>query len=189
MFVGMTCMVGVAIFVVVSTVIIQYLHQHQQNICVHSIHVRLSSDETIICEKNYRQYGSIISIRTMTCIIISSFHVRLFISHHLLYSWALQAAVAAGEVSFGLGTDTAGSVRVPASYCGLYGMRPSHERVDLRGCLPMAPSFDTGTPPPPPIAYSAARALFTDCCLVSACVESLMTATHRQCFVSGRFAR
>jgi len=54
------------------------------------------------------------------------------------------AAVAAGEVSFGLGTDTAGSVRVPASYCGLYGMRPSHERVDLRGCLPMAPSFDTG---------------------------------------------
>ena len=57
---------------------------------------------------------------------------------------ALQAAVAGGEADVGLGTDTAGSVRVPASYCGLYGVRPSHERVDLRGCAPMAPSFDTG---------------------------------------------
>lgn len=54
------------------------------------------------------------------------------------------AAVAAGEVDIGLGTDTAGSVRIPASYCDLYGMRPSHERVDLRGAAPMAPSFDTG---------------------------------------------
>lgn len=54
------------------------------------------------------------------------------------------AAVAAGEVDIGLGTDTAGSVRVPGSYCGLYAMRPSHERVDLRGAAPMAPSFDTG---------------------------------------------
>lgn len=52
--------------------------------------------------------------------------------------------MAGGEADVGLGTDTSGSVRVPASYCGLYGVRPSHERVDLRGCAPMAPSFDTG---------------------------------------------
>ena len=39
---------------------------------------------------------------------------------------------------------SAGSIRVPASYCGLFGFRPSHERVSLQGALPMAPSFDTG---------------------------------------------
>lgn len=39
---------------------------------------------------------------------------------------------------------TAGSVRVPASYCGLCGFRPSHERVSLQHSIPMAPSFDTG---------------------------------------------
>lgn len=38
----------------------------------------------------------------------------------------------------------AGSVRVPASYCGLCGFRPSHERVSLQHAIPMAPSFDTG---------------------------------------------
>ena len=52
-------------------------------------------------------------------------------------------AVAAGYADVALGTDTAGSVRVPASYCGLCGFRPTHGRVDAtRGCVPLAPSFD-----------------------------------------------
>jgi amidase len=54
------------------------------------------------------------------------------------------AAVAGGLVEFALGSDTGGSVRLPASYCGIYGIRPSHGRVPLEGAMPLAPSFDTG---------------------------------------------
>jgi Asp-tRNA(Asn)/Glu-tRNA(Gln) amidotransferase A subunit family amidase len=53
------------------------------------------------------------------------------------------AAVAAGQADIGLGTDTAGSIRVPASVCGLYGMRPTHGAVPDAGALHLAPSFDT----------------------------------------------
>lgn len=53
------------------------------------------------------------------------------------------AAVAAGIVDTALGTDTGGSVRVPASFCGLYGIRPTHGRLNLSGMLPQAPSSDT----------------------------------------------
>jgi amidase len=52
-------------------------------------------------------------------------------------------AVAGGLADFALGTDTGGSVRVPASFCGLYGMRPSHGAVPLDGVMPFAPSYDT----------------------------------------------
>ncbi|MCU1675899.1 MAG: Amidase [Frankiales bacterium] len=52
------------------------------------------------------------------------------------------AAVAAGLADIGLGTDTAGSIRVPASYCGLFGIRPTHGRVPTDGLVPLAPSFD-----------------------------------------------
>jgi amidase len=52
------------------------------------------------------------------------------------------AAVAAGLAGIGLGTDTAGSIRVPAASCGLFGFRPSHGLVCTRGVLPLAPSFD-----------------------------------------------
>lgn len=53
------------------------------------------------------------------------------------------AAVARGWADLGLATDTAGSIRVPASYCGLYGWRPTHGAVPTGGLLPLAPSFDT----------------------------------------------
>lgn len=53
------------------------------------------------------------------------------------------AAVAAGLCDTALGTDTGGSVRVPASFCGLYGIRPTHGRLDTTGMLPQAPSSDT----------------------------------------------
>jgi amidase len=53
------------------------------------------------------------------------------------------AAVAAGLCDTALGTDTGGSVRVPSSFCGLYGIRPTHGRVDVTGMLPQAPSSDT----------------------------------------------
>ncbi|MGQ0749569.1 MAG: amidase [Betaproteobacteria bacterium] len=53
------------------------------------------------------------------------------------------AAVAAGLCDFALGSDTGGSVRAPASYCGIYGIRPTHGRVSLEGACPLAASFDT----------------------------------------------
>ncbi|GAA4695953.1 hypothetical protein GCM10023215_37380 [Pseudonocardia yuanmonensis] len=53
------------------------------------------------------------------------------------------SAVALGQVLVGLGTDTAGSIRVPASYQGLVGIRTTHGAVPLDGVLPLAPSFDT----------------------------------------------
>ena len=52
-------------------------------------------------------------------------------------------AVAAGLCDTALGTDTGGSVRVPASFCGLYGIRPTHGRLDLAGMMRQAPSSDT----------------------------------------------
>jgi len=53
------------------------------------------------------------------------------------------SAVAAGLCDFALGTDTSGSIRVPASYCGVYGFRPSHGAVPIDGVVPLAPGFDT----------------------------------------------
>jgi amidase len=52
-------------------------------------------------------------------------------------------AVAGGQVDFALGTDTGGSVRVPAAFCGLFGFRPTHGRIPLNGVLPFSPSYDT----------------------------------------------
>jgi amidase len=53
------------------------------------------------------------------------------------------AAVAGGLVDFAIGSDTGGSVRAPASFCGIYGIRPTHGRISLQGACPLAPIFDT----------------------------------------------
>jgi amidase len=52
-------------------------------------------------------------------------------------------AVAAGLADFALGTDTGGSVRIPSSYCGIFGMRPTHGLIPADGVIPLAESFDT----------------------------------------------
>ena len=63
--------------------------------------------------------------------------------HCIIGVSTVQSACAAADVDFALGSDTGGSVRVPASYCGLFGFRPSHGRISLELARPLAPSFDT----------------------------------------------
>ena len=53
------------------------------------------------------------------------------------------AAVAGHLVDFAIGSDTGGSVRAPASFCGIYGIRPTHGRIPLDHVAPLAPGFDT----------------------------------------------
>lgn len=52
------------------------------------------------------------------------------------------SAVAGRVADLGVGTDTAGSIRVPAAACGLYSVRPSHGRISVEGVIPLAPSMD-----------------------------------------------
>jgi len=53
------------------------------------------------------------------------------------------SAVAGRLVDFAIGSDTGGSVRAPASFCGIYGIRPTHGRITMDGACPLAPGFDT----------------------------------------------
>ncbi len=56
------------------------------------------------------------------------------------------AAVAAGHAETGLGSDSGGSIRIPAACCGIVGFKPSHGLVSMEGCFPLAPSFDHAGP-------------------------------------------
>jgi aspartyl-tRNA(Asn)/glutamyl-tRNA(Gln) amidotransferase subunit A len=56
------------------------------------------------------------------------------------------AALAAGLCDAALGTDSAGSIRIPAACCGIVGFKPTHGLVPMDGCRPLAPSFDTAGP-------------------------------------------
>ncbi|HYQ10521.1 MAG TPA: amidase [Gaiellaceae bacterium] len=56
------------------------------------------------------------------------------------------AAIAAGGVELALGTDSAGSIRIPAAWCGVVGFKPTYALVSAEGCFPLAPSYDTVGP-------------------------------------------
>ena len=56
------------------------------------------------------------------------------------------AAIAAGDVELALGSDSAGSIRIPAAWCGVAGFKPTHGLVSVEGCFPLAPSFDVVGP-------------------------------------------
>jgi aspartyl-tRNA(Asn)/glutamyl-tRNA(Gln) amidotransferase subunit A len=56
------------------------------------------------------------------------------------------AAIAAGDVELALGSDSAGSVRIPAAWCGCVGLKPTYGLVSVEGCFPLAPSYDVVGP-------------------------------------------
>src|SRR6266545_2543610 len=56
------------------------------------------------------------------------------------------AALAAGLADAALGSDTGGSIRIPAAWCGVVGFKPTYGLVPLEGCFPLAPSFDHAGP-------------------------------------------
>ena len=93
------------------------------------------------------------------------------------------AAVAAAMCDFALGSDTGGSIRVPAAFCGLYGLRPTHGRIDMLGVTPMAPSYDT-------VGFLASdAALFRDTGRVLLQGQSVAAPLQRVILAQDMFAR
>ena len=65
------------------------------------------------------------------------------------------AAVATGLADVGLGTDSGGSIRIPAACCGVVGFKPTYGLVPLDGCFPLAPTFDHAGPLAPTVSACA----------------------------------
>ncbi len=81
-------------------------------------------------------------------------------------------AVADGMAYAGLGTDTGGSCRVPAAYCGVVGYKPTARRVPIEGILPLAPSLDSVGP----LARSVACCATVDAIMAGSVPHALRTA-------------
>jgi Asp-tRNA(Asn)/Glu-tRNA(Gln) amidotransferase A subunit family amidase len=86
-------------------------------------------------------------------------------------------ALAAGLALGALGTDTSGSIRVPAALCGVAGLRPSHGLLSRRGALPLAPSYDVVGPLAPCVADL--RLLF-DALVAGACADAAPPVSPRK---------
>lgn len=93
------------------------------------------------------------------------------------------AAVAAGLVPFSLGSDTNGSIRVPASLCGLFGLKPTHGSLPMAGTFPLAESFDDIGP----FATSAADTALVWQVLAGAELPSPAPTAFRVGRLGGRF--
>jgi aspartyl-tRNA(Asn)/glutamyl-tRNA(Gln) amidotransferase subunit A len=83
------------------------------------------------------------------------------------------AAVGAGVVAMAMGSDTGGSIRIPSSFCGVTGLKPTHGSVSLRGAMPMCPSLDTAGP----LARSAEDCLLVHTILVGPDEDYLWSRT------------
>ncbi len=86
------------------------------------------------------------------------------------------AAVGAGVVAMAMGSDTGGSIRIPSSFCGVTGLKPTHGSVSLRGAMPMCPSLDTAGP----LARSAEDCLLVHQILVGLDDDYLWSRTGAQ---------
>jgi aspartyl-tRNA(Asn)/glutamyl-tRNA(Gln) amidotransferase subunit A len=80
-------------------------------------------------------------------------------------------ALATGEADAALGTDTGGSIRIPAACCGIVGFKPTHGRVPVDGVFPLAPSFDHAGPMARTVAECAAMARVLDPTLEETAVD------------------